>query len=378
MPYPNQISNPLGANDFLSHLSETDFELLKKVGELVEKLVTTLDENSVKAVKTPLSSRRLISVAVDGGNQLIFPEFREISMGMIRVSAFSPDFKDQLETTTHVIKNFDLFDILRSDADKGRDAMTKRRLHYMREFFDYPHMKEFSKLTNITSEDLGEYIYKDIESFTNTIRNVLEWAYIVMLAEKYKSFKVLIVRDGRLEQHGVQNSFVDKLKTYFETNKVYIVGVVKTTKLLREGIPSLVIQNWIEKFSTKHPIYYRLPNELMQYTFGFERQWNPDIDGSFVFGNRYAGKFFVNTFHTLQSVFTFDIPYYIESEEKAVVEIVETLYHHRSLLFEGSVSVISEAHMRASVDNEIVKIVENEVKKTIEKRSGLRIPNMEK
>jgi hypothetical protein len=40
--------------------------------------------------------------------------------------------------------------------------------------------------------------------------------------------------------------------------------------------------------------------------------------------------------------------------------------------------VVSEAHMRASVDIEIVKIVENEVKKAIEKRSGLRIPDMER
>lgn len=377
MPYPNQISNPLGANEFLGHLSEKDFELLKRVSELIEKLVATLDEKSVKAVKTPLSSRRLISVAVDGGNQLIFPEFREISMGMIRVSAFSPDFKDQLDTTTHVIKNFDLFDILKAETD-SKDTMTSKRIKYMQDFFGNHHMKEFSAITGITAHDLGEYIYKDLESFTNTIRSVLEWAYIIALAEKYKNFKILIVRDGRLEQHGVRDSFVEKLRKYFEINKVYLIGIVKTTKLLREGIPSLVIQNWIEKYSANHPIYYKLPDDLMKYTFGFERQWNPDLDGSFVFGNRYAGKFFVNTFQPLQSVFTFDIPTYIETDEKAVTEVVETLYHHRSLLFEGSVSVISEAHMRASVDNEIVKIVENEVKKAIEKRSGLKIPNMEK
>lgn len=378
MPYPDQISNPLGADSFLEHLSENDFDLLKRVGELVEKLVASLDEASVKVVRSPLSSRRLISVAVDGGNQLIFPQFREISMGMIRVSAFSPDFKDQPETTTHVIKNFDLFDILKAEPEKSKSAMTAKRSEYIKRFFEKPQMQDFSKVTGIVPSDLGEHIYRDIESFTNTIRSVLEWAYIVMLAEKYRDFKMLIVRDGRLEQHGVENSFVKKLREYFEKNRTYLVGIVKTTKLLREGIPSLVIKNWTDKYCDKNPVYYRLPDDLMKYTFGFQRQWNPEIEGSFVFGNRYAGKFFANTFHTLQSVFTFDVPQYLANDEQAVLEIVDTLYHHRSLLFDGSVSVVSEAHMRASVDNEIVKIVENEVKKAIERRSGLKIPDMER
>jgi hypothetical protein len=353
MPYPNQISNPLGADSFLQHLSEADFELLQQVSKLVDKLVKALDESSVKSVRSPLSSRRLISVAVDGGNQLIFPQFREISMGMIRVSAFSPDLKDQPETTTHIIKNFDLFDILKAAEEQNSRSMTAKRSKYIEQFFQNSPMREFSLATGIIPKDLGEHIYRDIESFTNTIRNVLEWAYIVMLAEKYRDFKILIVRDGRLEQHGVENSFVKKLREYFERNKTYLVGIVKTTKLLREGIPSLVIKSWTDKYCAKHPVYYRLPDELMKYTFGFERQWNPDMDGSFVFGNRYAGKFYANTFHTLQSVFTFDIPSYIDDDE-ATLEIVDTLYNHRSLLFDGSVSVVSEAHMRASVDIEIV------------------------
>ena len=378
MPYPDQISNPLGADSFLDHLSENDFELLQQVSKLVEELVDSLDETSVKVVRSPLSSRRLISVAVDGGNQLIFPQFREISMGMIRVSAFSPDFKDQPETITHVIKNFDLFDILKAESDKAKNGMTAKRSEYVKRFFEKPQMQEFSRLTGIIPSDLGAHIYRDIESFTNTIRSVLEWAYIVMLAEKYRDFKMLIVRDGRLEQHGVENSFVKKLREYFEENRTYLVGIVKTTKLLREGIPSLVIKNWTDKYCGKNPIYYRLPDKLMKYTFGFERQWNPEIEGSFVFGNRYAGKFYANTFHTLQSVFTFDVPSYIENDDQSLLEVVDTLYHHRSLLFDGSVSVVSEAHMRASVDTEIVKIVENEVKKAIEKRSGLKIPDMER
>lgn len=377
MPYPDQISNPLGADSFLGHLSEKDFELLEQVSKLVEKLVASLDEASVRNVRSPLSSRRLISVAVDGGNQLIFPQFREISMGMIRVSAFSPDLKDQPETTTHVIKNFDLFDILKAETAQSSSSMTAKRSKYIENFFQNSPMKEFSAVTGIVPKDLGEHIYRDIESFTDTIRSVLEWAYIVMLAEKYRDFKILILRDGRLEQHGVDNSFVKKLREYFAGNKTYLVGIVKTTKLLREGIPSLVIKNWTDKYCSKHPVYYRLPDDLMNYTFGFERQWNPDMDGSFVFGNRYAGKFYANTFHTLQSVFTFDIPSYIDNDD-ATLEIVDTLYNHRSLLFDGSVSVVSEAHMRASVDTEIVKIVENEVKKAIEKRSGFKIPDMER
>ncbi len=375
MAHLGQSSNPLGVEDFLAQIGDEDYQLFSRIGELVKKLVDALDMSEMKYPKHR-SGRRLISVAVDGGSQLLFPYFRELSMGVIRVSAYGDDFQEQPKPISKVIKNYEIFDVLGNSED-SRTRLQERRREFIRSLMQEDYMREFSKATGINENDFGEHIYKDIQTFTNTLRSILEWAYIVYISEECKNLKILIARDGRLEQHGVKNEFVRKLKTYFKKKKVYLVGIVKGTKLLREGIPAMVIRTWVEEWSKQHEngaVYFRVPKQLMDYTFGFERQWNPEFEGAFVFGHRYVGKFIPATFRPLQSVFTFDVPFYLADDENAVDEIVSTLFQHCSYLYDGSVSLTSEAHERASIDATIVKTIENEVRLAIQKRANLRIP----
>jgi len=375
MPYIGEASNPFGLADFLEQIGKEDFERLRGIKALIEDLAGSLSESDVREVSPAQSHRRLITVAVDGGSSLIFPQHREISLGMVRVSAFSNDLLSQPSPAVVVIKNHEVFDILM--ANNSSEDLKNRRHQYIDALFSQSPMKEFGELTGITYRDLGDYIYKDIESFSNIIRSVLEWAYIVSLAERYKDFKVVLVRDGRLEQHGVKQGFVDKLKAYFAHNKTYIVGVVKSTKLVREFVASSVIQRWLSCYVRQHPVYFRIPERLMKYTFRFERQWNPDFDESFVFGYRYLGKFLTETFHPMQAVITFDIPWYLDSDPEAVAEIVSTLFKHRSVLYGGSISAVSEAHARASIDSSIARTIEAELRVRIERETGLKIPEWE-
>lgn len=378
MPYTGQMNNPLGVSDFLEQVTERDYELLKEVQQLVAELVGCLNKSAVRRVTPASSNCRLVTIAVDGGSSLLFPQFREISLGMIRVSAFSSDLEEQPEPVVKVIKNYELFDILKAHNGSANESLRAKRRAYLEDLFRESPLKEFSSETGIQHDDLGEHVYKDLESFTNIVRSVLEWAYIVNLAKRYRDagIKVVLVRDGRLEQHGVKDSFVKKLKDYFSRHKTRIVGVVKSTKLLREGVPSIVILRWLEQHVQGTPIYFQVPKKLMDYTFGFERQWNPDYDGSFVFGYRYVGKFFPETFSPLQSVITFDIPWYFAEDQRFVEDIVSTLYNHRSVLYGGSIATVSEAHERASIDSNLVHIVENELRRQIEQNAGLRIPPM--
>jgi len=375
MPYIGEASNPFGLDDFLKQIGEEDFKRWREIKELIEKLAGDLNKPDVRKVSPAQSHRGLITVAVDGGSSLVFPQHREISLGMVRVCAYSSDLQPQLEPAIVVIKNHEVFDILRSDLS-AEDLKNKRHQYIDALFSQFP-LKEFSEQTGIKREDLGEYIYKDLESFSGIIRSVLEWAYIVCIAEKYRDSEVVLVRDGRLEQHGVKKDFIKKLKDYFERNKTYIVGVVKSTKLVREFVASSVIQRWLSCFAGEYPIYFKIPNSLMEYTFRFERQWNPEFDESFVFGYRYLGKFLTETFHPMQAVITFDIPWYLDSDSKAVAEIVSTLFKHRSVLYGGSISAVSEAHARASIDSSIARTIEAELRVRIERETGLKIPDWE-
>ncbi|MCS7208259.1 MAG: hypothetical protein NZ874_01670 [Fimbriimonadales bacterium] len=370
------MNNPLGVSDFLEQISEQDYELLKEVNHLVEQLTRSLNPASVRQVTPASSNCRLITIAVDGGSSLLFPQFREISLGMIRVSAFGSDLEEQPEPVVKVIKNYELFDILKTQGENAGRLLRAKRREFVESLFREPPLQEFSAETGINYEDLGEYVYRDLESFTNVLRSILEWAYIVALAKKYKDagIKVVLVRDGRLEQHGVRNSFIEKLKEHFATRQTRIVGVVKSTKLLREGIPSLVILRWMSQHVKGNPVYFRVPDELMRYTFGFERQWNPDYHESFVFGYRYIGKFYPETYSPLQSVITFDVPFYFAEDQQFIEDIVSTLYNHRSVLHDGSISTISEAHERASIDSAVVNLIENELRHQIQQKTGLCIP----
>ena len=375
MPYIGEASNPFGLDDFLEQIGEEDFERLREINTLIENLARDLKASDVQEVSPAQSHRRLITVAVDGGSSLIFPQHREISLGMVRVCAYSSDLQSQPKPAIVVIKNHEVFDILRSNL--STEDLKNKRHQYIEALFSQFPLKEFSEQTGIKHKDLGDYIYKDLESFSGVIRSVLEWAYIVHIAEKYRDFRVILVRDGRLEQHGVKQDFVSKLKTYFERNRTYIVGVVKSTKLVREFVASSVIQRWLSCFAGEHPIYFKIPNSLMEYTFRFERQWNPEFDESFVFGYRYLGKFLTETFHSMQAVITFDIPWYLDNDSEAVAEIVSTLFKHRSVLYGGSISAVSEAHARASIDSSIARTIEAELRVRIERETGLKIPDWE-
>lgn len=374
MPYAKQMNNPLGASDFLSQMHEQDYQQFKEIKQIIENLSSSLQDSSVKRITPASTSHRLVSIAVDGGSSLLFPEFREISLGMIRVCAYSDDLEAQPEPVIKVIKNYELFDFHKNTPASA--ALRQKREALLKAWFNEEPLKTFSAETRIALEDLGDHIYKDLQSFTNIVRSVLEWAYIVSVAKRYKEvgIKVAIVRDGRLEQHGVKESFVTKLRQHFEKQRTRLVGIVKSTKLLYEGIPAMVIHKWIEQHGKQALIYFRVPNELMEYTFAFERQWNPDYDGSFVFGHRYIGKFFPETFAPLQGVITFDIPYYFSEDDHILEEIVSTLYNYRTVLYDGSISLVSEAHEQASISGEVSQIVENELREQIKRRAELSIP----
>jgi len=114
MPYIGEASNPFGLDDFLRQIREEDYQRLRDINDLIEDLVGSLNESDVREVSPAQSHRRLITVAVDGGSSLIFPQYREISFGMVRVSAFCSDLKSQPDPAIIVIKNHEVFDILRT------------------------------------------------------------------------------------------------------------------------------------------------------------------------------------------------------------------------------------------------------------------------
>jgi hypothetical protein len=364
MGYEGERSNPLGADTFIEMITEEDREFLReRVKDIIDELVESLDPYEDIKTFTHKLNAKIISVSVDGGNQPLFGDMPAIGMELLRVSSSSNELKKAPEDMYYIVRYRNLMPVL----DEEDDKLNKRIEAELQAFFDNEVIKRFSDLTGVTRDDIGLSYKRNPQAFVGMVRDVAEWAYIVGLVEDYHDlFEVIIVKDGRLEQHGVNHSFVEKLTNYFETKQAQIVGVLKHTALLSggNGISPLVIAEWVSHLDEE--FYFRVPNRLMKYVYKNERQWNPEevtTEGrpmkSFVFGRRYIGRYFAKVFNPLDSVFAMDIPHYFEDEEMQVRDIIGTIIHNRSLLFGGSFAPSVEAHANASVSDDVRRLVED-------------------
>jgi hypothetical protein len=109
MGYVGQRSRGVATRTLEELLQEDDREHLQRIAERLRQLSESFDPEKHLIQASFDDPCRLISVAVDGGDNLISPEAREIATGFIRVSAASPDFKKLPEPLGFPVKGFRLF-----------------------------------------------------------------------------------------------------------------------------------------------------------------------------------------------------------------------------------------------------------------------------
>lgn len=360
MGYAGQRSRGLSVKSIGELLDEEDQEHLQRIAERLRELSEVFDPEKHLIKGSFEDARRLISVAVDGGENLIEPEAREIATGFIRVSTASPDFKKELpQPLEFPVKGFRLF----SEDDNER---SRRVEQYLKHLFDNNEIfKVFSQETSISTNDLGTYYRKSVPALVSILRDISEWAYLVYLAQEFKDWNVLFVKDGRLAQVGVEASFRKKLLDYFESNDIYLVGVLKTNQLMGEKLAVRIVLKWLESYEV--PVAIRVPDELMKYVYTTWRQWDPNQEGSLVIGRRHLLRFRKKEFEPLESAIAFDVPEYLAQDPKALSRVIATLWAHRSALYGGSVGPVVEAHERASVGDPAVSRLERELWNWVEK-----------
>lgn len=358
MGYVGQHSRGIATRTLEELLQEDDREHLQRIAERLRQLSGSFDPEQHLIQVSFDDSHRLISVAVDGGENLISPEAREIATGFIRVSAASPDFKKLPDPLEFPIKGFRLF-------SEDNEEFAQRVKAEVDELFSREIFKCFAETTGIGPEDLGTHYRKGVPSLVRILRDVAEWAYLVYLAQRYEEFNVLLVKDGRLAQVGVEDSFRKKLLKFFETHGTLLVGVVKANKLMGEKLAVRIVLKWLDPYDV--PIAIRVPDELMRYVYTTSRQWDPEREGSLVLGRRHLLRFRKKEFEPLESAIAFDVPEYLAQDKKALSQVIATLWGHRSALYGGSLGSIVEAHERASVGDSAVSRLEWELWNWVER-----------
>lgn len=361
MSYSGEPSNFAGGDKFLEQLNSEDLEVLRdQIPKLINELKSSLNQDDIKVYNHRVTTK-VISITVDGGSQPVFAEIPAIGMGLIRVSSSSDNLKKLPKEFYHIVRFRNLTPLFREDDMQ----LEKKRQEEMDRLWSNDQIQYFSKLTGITLQDLGKSYLQNPESFMGIVRDLVEWAYICYAVHKHKDIDIVVVKDGRLEQHGVTNQFISKLRQYFEKDKAKVVGVIKSSKLLNgsNGISLLVIAEWIKHIEKE--FYFKVPDELMDYVHLHERVWNPEYKNEqgilvgFSFGRRYMGKMFARTFKPLESLFSLEIPSYFDGDNEAISEMVAAIIANRSLLFGGSFAPTLEAHAKASISDHIREIVQD-------------------
>ncbi len=371
MGYNGEKSNPLGADNFLQLFNQSDTkETCDIINDICNNLAKELDKNSIKRfTKYNGSNNKLITVSVDGGNQEIFRNFKEISSSIIIVNSKSDDLKETLEPFRLALQYKNFFPKLYSFLNKNNQdkELQQTNAEKYKNVFQNDYIKVFMEKTNITLDDIGTACFFNLQTFTNTIRDIIEWAYIVQLVDKFRDIKAVIVKDGRLAQSGVETTFIDKLKAYFNKYNAYIIGLLKKNAVFDDGLASVIILSWIE--AIEESFYFKVPSGVMDYVYSNKRQWDYSVDNSKVFGIRYFGRLYGKCFQPFQSMIALDIPYYLENKEKEIHEIIGTIFSHKSVLYNGSISVISESHIKSSIAYSVVKQIENELLNKIDSKA---------
>ncbi len=362
MSYTNEPSNFAGGDKFLKLVNEEDLNILQySVPKLIDELKSSLKQEDIKVYNHRVTSK-VISVTVDGGNQPVFPEIPAIGMGLIRVSSSSDNLKKLPTDFEHIVRYRNLTPLFKEDEA----TLAKKRQAEMDALWNDAKLQWFSKKTGITLQDIGSSYLHNPEAFMGIVRDLVEWAYICYVVKEYGDrIDLVVVKDGRLEQHGVNSSFVQKLRSFFEGHNAMVVGVIKSSKLLNgsNGISLLVVAEWIRNIEKE--FYFKVPDELMEYVHLHERVWNPEYvneegeASGFAFGHRYMGKMFARTFKPLGAMFSLDIPYYFKGNDAKINEIVAAIISNSSLLYGGSFAPTVEAHAKASISDHIRQIVQD-------------------
>jgi len=365
MGYTGQRSRGIAVRRLHSLLTSDDATSLREIAKHLRELAESFDkpEHIIQVSTDTSDTDPLIVIAVDGGENLICPQAREVAIGLIRVGAFSPDAEKLSQPLPNpfevCIKGFRL---LSPDRKHDRDHV-KTYLESLLE--SHETLKKFLKLTGITLADLGTYYQRDITSLVTTIRDIAEWSFLVHLADQYKETNVLIVKDGRLAQVGVKKEFRNKLLQFFQSNRTRLVGVVKASKLMGDQLAVRLLLRWLDCHPV--PIAIRVPDALMEYVYTTSRQWHPEEGKSLVLGRRYLLRFRKKEFIPLESAIAFDVPSYLEKDKRTLQQVITTLYKHRSALYGGSVAPIVRAHDTASVADASIRHLERELWELVER-----------
>lgn len=354
MGYQGEFNSIFGSEEFEKKLTEEDFNYYRdELPKMVEEMAKHLSPSDIHKVN-PAINYKLVTVSVDAGQNEIFPNLEDFSMGVLRVSSSSDDIKTGIPHFIHLIRDYHFS---RDNSKRAFDLFLQEDL-----------IAKFMEKTGITPEDLGKS-WASPGRFLRVARDISEWAYILNVLSLYGDVRMVVAKDGGLMQENLTHEFNRKLKEYFNRANCFVVGVLKSTALFKDGVSRCVLSDWMEMADGS--FYFQVPNPLMEHVFRHQKFWlaeeaaegKENHKASYALGRRYILRLLPNEIYPLDGVIAIDVSTHIQPDSSELRDIMATILNGRSYLFGGSFIPVIEAHSKASISKEIKEQIEATIRK---------------
>lgn len=350
-------------------------EGIKKIYNLFVDKVDELGEPEVYFLNKKAVSRFTSAVAVDAGESLFFGAFKIIGITIFMLATSDPKDEPQY---------FFLYNGENLATEKSKEVI----LNQLSEWYETIEIvKDFLNATGWSNgiknpkDIFPPRMFNDSSECISVFREILEWAKLYNLAKQINELKknpilrndnFVLLRDGVLRFNNMGEGHTNTLREIFKNLDIPIIGVTKRSKLLLNPL----VQMWLRKYGIldkKESFVVKLNKDF------FERaEWSLSryYSGEIRFGNYHIVRF--DSFPGNCNLFIVDIPDYIDNWDEILNILSGLKFYTSTTVFPvpGYPYPLIEAHRRAKLDEDKVKLIENSLKRNLSQEHYEMLKNL--
>jgi len=338
---------------------------LKIQFEIINREINSFPEPEIYELNRRSTLQISAAVAVDAGQTLFGGVLREMGIMLLQVASSEDETPKSYVLWMNPILN-----------DKEKKQQVKDQLDKLAEEDEM--IKNFINAMGweeITQEGvMPKGCYEEINALSSFVRELLEWSklyrtvlFLKALSRQLPNIQPVLLRDGMLRFDNMAEDHAKRLSAIFKDIGIPLLGVAKTSKLLRSPLISMWLKHH-NVFDREGAFLIKLdPDVFEKLDYRLERYFG--VEGSMRFG-RYA----IVRFDPLpgsKNIFAIDIPHYYfdstSSFDNLLVILSGVAEHSTATSYPvpGYPYALRKAHEKVVFTKDKVYLLENTLRRSL-------------
>jgi len=341
---------------------------LQKQFEIIQREINSLPEPEIHELNRRSTLQISAAVAVDAGQSLFGGILREMGIMLLQVASSEDEIaKPYVFWLNPILKDEDKRKVVEAQLDEwtNKDEMIKNFVKEM----------QWDKITEEGIMPAG--CYENIGALSDFVRELLEWSKLYQTAlslkeihQKIPNIQPVLLRDGTLRFDHMGESHARRLSEIFENIGIPLLGISKTSKLLRNPLITMWLKNH-NVFNKKGPFLVKLPyDKFRELGFRLSRYFGTDEENpSMRFGRYVIVRF--DPLPNSKNIFAVDVPHYFFDNPRSFDELLIILsgvaQHSTATSYPtpGYPFALKKAHDRVVFTNDKVYLLENTLRRSL-------------